>query len=364
MCIYTYLELLFLCLLFLELVFDVKQVKRIVFVIGSISLILLIGLRSNTVGADTVNYVKMFSGENGVYGTMDHPEEEIEHGIYYIAWIIRLFSDEYWAWHLSTSIITLFPFLYFVKKYSYVKAIPFFMFLAINWHFLYLNLTVMRQNLSVAFFLMAVIVYLRFGNEKKILLLLLFLISFFIHRSIIIAIAIFFMLQYVKFDKKIIVAILFLSILAGILVERTLYDVVQLVNVISDTSATERFAEYDKNNFTSSVNFNRLGPATIYVVILTLCSKKENFKDLRFRFLITGCVFYNLSASINIAMRLVYPLTFLGITYVPVSICKKENILYRFAIIMIMLFFFYANIKKYNGKDDYDNTYPYTFVWE
>lgn len=364
MCIYTYLEFFFLLLLCVELIGDNYKMKKMIFLCCAFLLICLLGFRANTVGADTPNYVKMFLNQDGPYGTINNPEEEIESGIYYIAYAIRLFSDEYWVWHLSTSFFLLLPFLLCIDKYSYIKSLPFFIYLAFNWSLLYLGLTIMRQNLSVAFFLYAVVLYIKSGYRHYYMQTLLCFSALFLHRATLLPIIFFLIINHLKFNKKIVIACLILSIFGGMLIERTLYDFIQYVNIITANSGVERFADYDKDSFESSVNFNRLGPATIYVLMVVLSSHKEAFKDIRLRFLIIGCVMYNLAASISVAMRLVYPFILLGITYVPKSLFIRRNIIPQIIVALILLFFMYLNTKKYDGKNDYDNTYPYTFFWE
>lgn len=364
MCIYTYLELVFLCMLLIELLFPTKQIKNLFFLISSILLIVLLGFRSNIVGGDTENYVKMFMGESGPYGTLDKPIDDIEHGIYYVAWFVKLFVDDYWAFLLFTGIITLAPFLYCIKKYSIIVSLPFILYMSSNWNFLYLNLIAMRQNIAVACFMSAVLIWIKYKFTKKYTILSLCFISLLFHRSIIIAMIAFVIMNFINIKKKNAIIILLISIVGGIMIEKMLYDVVQTINILSNTAATDRFADYDESSFTSNVNFNRLAPSTLFVITMLLCSYKDDLYDIRLKFLVAGCVLFNLTASISVAMRLVYPLTFVGITYVPTTIYNKNFIIHKLLIFLIMLFFFWGNLKKFDGHDNLDGIYPYTFVWE
>ena len=364
MCIYNYIAIFLFSLLLIELNLNLKQVKTAFFAICTLTLLILLGFRSNTVGIDTEEYVKMFQGLPNGYGTIDSPNEEIEPGIYYFAYIIRLLSDDYWIWHMLTSIFTLGPFIYCVNKYSSVKSLPFFLYVSINWSLMYMGLIMMRQNLSTAFFLYAMIIFINTKYKHYIILLVLCLMSIFFHRSTSFAIVLSFVLYYMKFNKRYVVGFLLLSILVGAFIENLFYDIIQFVNVVSSNDAVARFADYDESAFENEITIKGLIPPTLYVIVIVLISEKENLKDLRLRFLIVGCILYNLFSSINVAMRIVYPLTLLGLTFVPNSIMGKKMVIYKLLIVIISLYFIKMNIAKYDGRDEVDGIYPYTFFWE
>lgn len=370
MCIYTYISILFLFLLYVEIILKNTKISKLIFLVGAIILLVLIGLRSEDVGPDTLNYVKFFDGTGTFYGTYESPTPDIEIGIVYFARFIRLISTDYWVWLMSTTILTIVPFLYLVNIGSRVRMIPLLLVIVNTYGILYLAMASMRQNLSLGFILLAFIVYYMSDVPKRkkiILTVTLILIATFFHQAAILVLPFMLLCNVVSFKRHIVIITLIASMVLGLIISDYAYSIFRALNFVTSIwGFSDRYFDYGKDAFETNTSLLYLAPVTLFVISYVLCCEEKEMKEVRLKYLILGCVLFNLGSSLTVIMRVVYPLTMIGITYVPMSFIKKRKTIWKFFTIVMFIVFVFLSVKSYSRMTKYDNNgiYPYTFFWE
>lgn len=370
MCIYTYISILFLFLLFIE--FGIQDLKssKFLFYIGAIILILLLGLRSEEVGPDTLNYIKFFDGTGTYYGSYYNPNPDIELGIIYLARLVRTFSTDFRIWLMVTSIMTIVPFLYLVNIGSRVRMIPLILVIANVYNVLYLAMAAMRQNLSLGFILLAFITYYMkdFPKKEKIIkTVCFFTIAVLFHQTALLALPFMILCACFSFKRFTLIIMLISSLVIAFMISGHAYSLFQTLNVITSIwGFSERYFNYDKDAFGTSISLLYLAPMTLYTIINVLCCDKNEVKNVRVKYLVLGCILFNLGSSLTVIMRVVYPLIMIGITYIPMHILDKKQLIYKWSILAMLFLFAFLVYRTCSKMTNFDNNgiYPYTFFWE
>jgi len=356
--------------LFIELGLKNTKTSKYLFFIGAIILILFIGLRSVNVGPDTIGYVAFFEGVSNGYGTYENPNPDIEIGIVYFARFIRLISTDYWVWLMFTTILTIGPFLYLVNIGSKVRMIPLLLVIVNTYGILYLAMASMRQNLSLGFILLAFIVYYMSNVPKRkkiIVTITLILIAMLFHQAAILVLPFMLLCNVVSFKRNIVILMLVASIVLGLIISDYAYSIFQTLNFVTSIwGYSDRYFDYGKDAFATNTSFFYLAPVTLFVISYVLCCEEKEMKEVRLKYLILGCILFNLGSSLSVIMRVVYPLTMIGITYVPMNFIKKRKTIWQFFTILMLIVFVILSFKNYSRMTTYDNNgiYPYTFFWE
>ena len=367
--IYSIVSIILLLMFILEQNSSLR-IKNRLFYIASFIVVSLLAFRGNDVGGDTINYCGYFSGKGGIYGTFEL-NDTFEIGFRVICWILMQVSRNDFWFLFSTSLMTILPFIYLIKRdCKSSKILPLCLYMNV-WRILAVTQTAIRQNISVSFFILAYIIYT--SNEvnlkKKIISVVLLLVcGFFTHTSSLVALPLVVMATLMPLNKKTAYIITLGSFVLVMAFKNLFADIFDLfnslmMNVEMASHMLDVYYENDRFALDSEVSFNRLGPATLLVCLLIWMSDDIDMKSPYLKFLVVGCALYNIGATFPMIARTVYALLFLGIIYTPSNINKYKSKLQGVLLILIIAFFIRNTILYLKPNQD-DQMLPYTFIWE
>ena len=350
MTIYNYLEFLVFSLLLIELANPHSREKRLViFYIEAFLLTFVLAFRNYNVGGDTPRYVDFFLGRGGFYGDIDGNYVSIEWGFVILARILRFISN-HWEWFIfSTSVITLLPFLYYVKKYSSVVSIAFLNFL-VCWDLLWLVQTPLRQDMAISLFFVAGCLFIHAQRKNQFFLyalsVLFFIWSLLTHTSMYLVLPMSIFLFFFKLKRKyaylLIIGTFFLSYFirsfaSGIFdmfnqITRA-YDLFSHMNQYYDS--TEQLYEMN-DDFTISA----IAPINIFSLLLLKLGAPKESALFNYKCLVIATCLFNLGITFPLISRIVLLFSLIGTTYVPLNFYKnayKDYNLVFFALLIILI---------------------------
>lgn len=367
--IYSIVSIILLLMFILEQNSSLR-IKNRLFYIASFIVVSLLAFRGNNVGGDTIDYCGYFSGKGGNYGTFEL-NDTFEIGFRVICWIlIQVSRNDFW-FLFSTSLMTILPFIYLINRdCKSSKILPLCLYMNV-WGILSVTQTAIRQNISVSFFFLAYIIYT--SNEvnlkKKIISVVLLLVcGFFTHTSSLVALPLVVIATLMPFNKKT-AYIITLGSFALVMAFKNLFsDIFDLFNslMLNVEMASHMLDVYYGNDMyalDSEVSFNRLGPATLLVCLLIWMSDDIDMKSPYLKFLVVGGALYNIGATFPMIFRVVFPLLFLGLLFVPSEINIKKNSMVKLVLVLLLLFFVRVQIVYMKPNQD-DHMLPYTFIWD
>ena len=323
---------------------DYLEIFTFVFVV--IMLILLTGLRDNSIGNDTNNYIYYFKYFRDNPPSFSH---RLEIGYQLFCYLLgRIISNPQiflfvYASICYTAIAT------WIYKYStnplLSLCILFFMFFSA-----YTNL--MRQGLSMIFVLYA---YSSIKNNKKILPILLILIAGSIHYAALIAFLLFFYKWLFKTYKSLIV----ISIISIVL---------SLTNVILKiVSSIGRYSHYATSVYASggylAITLCLAIAVTMYIFTYSHY-KKEDTKSGKLAIMNNSLlvVFYCLGYSINLSARIAeYYLLIMTVNFVEVIQSHRQRKIITVVFLMFLIAYFYVIMIF---RPSWNRLFPYHFYWE
>ena len=353
------------------------------FFFGSSLIFSIIAFRGSDVGGDTLEYVKFFKGEGSMYGSIDDSEMEI--GFVLIARFLHFFNESTLWFLFSSTLITLLPFFYIVKKYSSNQIIPLLLFMT-TWSILSTSLCAIRQNFAVS---LAMIAYLLFSYirdtsisnkisaTKRTLFVIsivsLCFLSILTHTSMIVVLPLMILSEFVSLNRKSMYIIVLGSFVGALILNNLFGTLFEQFNIITQSlEYAERMNSYYGNvkyELTNEVSFNRLGPTTLYVLISIYKSNEEELNSYFLKCLVIGHSLFCIGASFPMMSRAVYPLLLFGISFVPFSMNLSKNIKSKFLLILLLLFFVRTQFKYYAEYNISENYYgvrllPYKSIFE
>lgn len=340
------------------------------FYIGSFVVTSLLAFRGTNVGADTQNYCGYFMGIGGLYGTFEN-NDTIEIGFRMICSLLIFISRTDFCFLFFTSLITLIPFMYLIKRDCYQSQILPLCTYFFAWKMLSITQTAIRQTCAVSFIFIAYIIYTSPIKNKllKYLLSIGFIIcAFYTHTSCLLSLPIllctFF---FVKLTKKIALSIVIGSLLFTLVASDFFQTVFEMLNyLLQDLGVTDRLLTYFENDqfaLIGEISFNRLAPATLLVSIYIMMSNENDLSSDYLKMLVVGSAMYNIGASFPMIPRSVYPLLFMGAVFVPSGLREKEN-RYLYQLLLLLLCFFIRNNIVYITPSGDSHMLPYNFIWE
>ncbi len=153
-----------------------------------IAMVLVAGLRSRDVGTDTwtytVNFERIKLTINSIYTS------SMEIGYLAIAGLAQIISNNYWSLLLLIALLTVSCHLLSIYMFSFDRTISVFVFISMGFYTFFFNGA--RQGLACAIYTLAFGSLIR-GDFKKYLLIV--ILAFFFHKSIIIAIPLYFIFR-------------------------------------------------------------------------------------------------------------------------------------------------------------------------
>ena len=142
------------------------QTRKVLFYVASFIVVSLLAFRGNDVGGDTISYCGYFSGSGGLYGTFEQ-NDTFEIGFRVLCWLLMFVSRSDFWFILTTSLITLLPFIYLINRdCKSSKILPLCLYMNV-WGILSVTQTAIRQNISVSLFVIAYIIYTTKSIEQK-----------------------------------------------------------------------------------------------------------------------------------------------------------------------------------------------------
>ncbi len=249
MVVYLSLAAFELVLYALYLQFKNEKARKWLFFIGCLAIVLIVGLRSERTGNDTIGYVRNFSSINLISWKGLVTEYPKDTGFYFFVKLIRMVTDSKVIFLLATAFMSLFGIFDLIKRNSKSPVLALFFYVTLsNFNFI---MTGIRQSIAMSFCMLSV----RYVQERKFFrFLLLVLIAAQFHHS-----AYIFLVMYFLGTRKINA----LNILISILVTVAAYfSYEKLLDVANELLNYDYGVEYLDNGMIFFV---------ILLCILTIC---------------------------------------------------------------------------------------------
>lgn len=369
--IYAVISTIMLLLFLLEQKTKNNKLRMILFYFASFLAVGLLAFRGNDVGGDTINYCNYFTGTGGGYYGIWETNDSFEIGFIWLCGLLMKISRSDFCLIFFTSLITMLPFVYLIRRdCKYSKILPLCLYMTI-WSILSVTQTALRQNLSVSLLFCAYIFYTseKLKHRYKYILVILFLcLSFISHTSSLVALPLFIGSSYIRLNKKI-AYILTIGSFVFVMIFSSAFGFIfdmfkQLMTGVAMASHM-LYTYYGDIRYAldSEISFNRLAPATFLVVLLIKMSSNDDLKSNYLKYLVIGASLYNFGASFPMIFRVMYPLLFMGILYVPTGLSKSRFLIYRVLLILIIVFFIRNQI-VYMEPGTANRMLPYSFIWE
>lgn len=377
--VYLYVIVCLVVFLIIELNNPQKN-RSLYFFISSSLIFSVIAFRGSDVGGDTLEYVRFFKGEGSMYGSIDDSEMEV--GFVLIARFLHFFNESAMWFLFCSTLITLFPFFIIVKKYSSNKTIPLLLFMT-TWSILPTSLCAIRQNFAVS---LAMTAFLLFGSlrgnsiqdvkkQKSIIIsiIIVCILSIMTHTSMMVALPLIVLAEFINLSRKYMYIIVLGSFVGALLIDNLFGELFQQFNIITQSfEYADRMNSYFENSkyeLTNEVSFNRLGPSTLYVLIVVYKSSEEELHSFFLKCLVIGHSLFCIGASFPMISRVVYPLLLFGISFVPLSMNFRREKISKVLLILLLFFFVRTQFKyfaEYNISDNYYGVrlLPYKTIFE
>lgn len=186
----------------------IKDKKRYVFVV-SLQMFLILALRNSTLGVDLENYnlgyqyishLNFFDMISRLHffnvAKLIYPFD-YESGYVLLNWIVSIFNFNFHGLLVVIAFINMTIIGFFIYKYSKVPCLSFFIFSTFGIYSYFFG--IIRQSLALCFFLLSIHYFIENKKNKSIFY---FLLSFLFHRSIIITIPIYFIINNNEIRKN------------------------------------------------------------------------------------------------------------------------------------------------------------------
>ena len=368
--IYIIVSIFLFVLFLIEQGYKEEKSKDSLFYIGSFVVISLLAFRGTNVGGDTQNYCGYFMGKGGMYGTYEN-NDIFEIGFRIIcSWLIFISRTDF-CFLFFTSLITMIPFIYLIKRdCSQSKILPLCIYF-FTWGMLSITQTAIRQTCAVSFIMIAYIIFTSPINKKSLKYALSISVLFcaiFTHTSCLLSSPMLLCTLFlVKLTKKIALSVVVGSLIFTLVASNFFQMAFDMLNyLLLDVEMAGRILNYYDNEqyaLTGEISFNRLGPATLLVSIYIMMSKEKDLCNDYLKMLVVGSSLYNIGASFPMIPRSVFPLLFMGSIFVPSGLREKRNII-LYQILLLLLLFFIRNIILYIIPTGDSHMLPYNFIWE
>lgn len=365
MTIYNYIEFFFIILFFLEIGGGESKSKRqLFFYVESFVVFFILAFRNYNVGADSILYTNYYSDPSTYWGTMPWGFETFCN-------FLKLFSGKWQFFMVVTSIVSLIPFLYYVKKEAVIVSFPFLSFL-FCWDLLWLLETPIKQTTAITFFFGG---YLLINSDnqykwlRKVLALGIIVFSILIHSTIVFVIFIFLIFHYVSFSRKwAVISIIISVVLSSSIITfiPILYDKLEMYSLVFQLFDNVQNHAQDVATGLITYDIKKYLLPSLYVIIVLMMCSEDEMKSLPAKCIVAGTIIFNLFIAFPNIPRVVLPLTLIGSSLYPCyykrNDRKMDGLLVRAHILMIIMFY-YLHLKKcieFKSEMDAD-ILPYSF---
>ncbi len=360
----------YLCLMIILALLSCKKGKsKFKILISGIVLFLLMGLKGENVGNDTINYILFFNRMKTI-STLIDPKSRFEIGYQIYSKIISLFFDCQGLF-IITALICITCVLYGIIKNS--KNWQYSLFLFVGLRFYYFFLSGLRQSIAVSI----VIVAYTFLKQKKVIryILLVLLASTFHFSSLVFLLAL--PMSKMKFTYKNIFDILVITLIIYIFFTPILMILLNYMPdyysgyLITEAVSTNNLANYIEMvipifvlmfvGFTgyfreNNINNTEEGKENI---------KKKHDVDLQLFFLLISSVLSFVATRASILDRMVqYYWIFSIITITNIIFSIKDTKKRTIWFLIISLFVILYNITILIIRPEWTLIIPYKFFWQ
>ncbi len=337
--------------------------------LSGIVLFLLIGLRGEYVGNDTINYIFFFNRMKWVTTIID-PTSRFEKGYQIYCKIIGLFFD-YQIMFIITALICIGCILYGIVKNS--KNWQYSLFLFVGLRFFYFFLSGIRQSIAVSLIFVAYI----FLKQNKILkyVLLVILASTFHFSALIFLLA--WPLSKIKFTYKNIFKILSLTLVTYAFFNPILTVVLKYMPnyysgyLITEAASANNLANYIEmiipilillfakfSGYLKEINVNNLDKEESII-------KENSNKNLELFFLLISSALFFMATRVSVLDRIVQYYWIFSINTITNIIFSIKDLRKRLIwFLMISLLIIIYNIMILILRPEWTQIIPYKFFWQ
>ena len=359
-------------LLIIFFILDTCTVKlrnnKMLFYLGAVLVTGLLAFRGTYIGGDTPAYCGYFSGKGGWYGILE-TNNTFEWGFRMFCHFIAIFSRAEFWFLFTTSLVTMLPFLYLVKRDTHgSKILPLCQYMLL-WGILSTTQTAIRQNISIGLIMLAYILLTTstLSKRKKITYSILF-VSFGLltHNSSFIILPILIFCIFLKLTKRNAMIMVICSFFLIILFNDIFYRFSNVLSVITTyiTPTQILFDRYFAGDMEAELRSSifKLFAVTFFSCLIIYISNEEDVRSNYFKFFVVGVTTYIIGSSFPMISRSMQLILFMGIIFCPSYIRILRYNRWRMAIIITLLFLtkYQINMEPRGASQ----MYPYTFIWE
>lgn len=333
-----------------------KKLNKFLYIAICAILILLVGLRKDTVGNDSANYAYFYSDYGKLSLSQLSSNSRFEIGYLFYSWLLYQINPNYYFLFLVTAVISLVPVFVVMYKMSDNPIYSIFIFLCFRYYFSYMN--VLRQGIAFAFIFVAVYLLCK---KKIIIPILLIVLSSFFHVAAILALIIV-PIRWLKINKKNTIILLITSIVLFFGFEYLISFMFKIFPQFSHYINSEFFAA---NNLANYLSF------FVILLFLLLCifsSVLDDESDFESQF-ITKIIFVGAFVSfLSCRGSIMDRIAAFFIIFIPIYYVKivnrirdsRDRLIINLGVVIIGLAYFYTILLL---RPDWNNVIPYEFFF-
>ena len=368
-----YIALIIILFLLFCLDYNSSKSMKFTFWLGTFFFLAIFAFRGDNVGGDTTQYCIYFEGKtSSTYGSLKL-NDDIEIGFRWICMALQKISMSRFWFIFSTSLLSLIPFVFLVRKHSLYPNLSYLYIICSNWAIMVVCIeTHIRQNIATAFLMMALYIFLYENKTKKsyISCVLLLIAAVMSHTSIYLILPLVSLLLFVPLTKKVSYCLIIGSCLVTLFFTEIFTDVFTgLMLWLSPYEAFDNLTRYmdsDKYGLSGKAGlFTSFAPIAIWALINIYYSNKEEINNIFMKCMVVGTSLTIMGSSFGLSFRMMYALLILGYCYIPIAYKNNSKaMLINFIPLLLMLFRLWGavlNPAQYNTESHW---LPYLFIFE
>lgn len=294
-------------------------------------MMLLVGMRDETIGVDSPQYVMRFSYIYDIKDIIYEPLYQLSVNF------VNIFTDKYGWWFLLLSFITFVSIGLVICKYSKLPLLSVIVYMASTIHLFPETMNVMRQSVAIAFLLVS---YFEYINRQKIVAFLLFFCAVGFHFSSIIVFPFYFLNSY-NFSKRIVVFTLIITFFFGF-VSPNFISVDLITNIFSNAEGMvelglDRFSGYrDKTGLNALGLISAMFPLNVLCFLLIPSENDDKSYKYLFNFFFAGVIISNLIyCAVPFGFRYSYPFFIVESVLFANKYYKEKRLKYYFVFFVL-----------------------------
>ncbi|WP_339824850.1 EpsG family protein [Paenibacillus sp. FSL R7-0163] len=352
---------------------DLKQRIYLYLTFGLLTV--LAALRAETVGNDTIEYLRLFENIS-ITKDLSYFSPRFEIGYVYLNKILSLISYNPQIILIVTSSLIMYGFMRFIKKYSKIPMLSVFMFFSLGYYGMTMN--TIRLNLAIVLILFS---YDFLKKNKLFKFIIIVILASLFHRTAIVFL-IAWPMRKLSISLKLIMAIMITSSLLYILfptILNLLFSIFPTYQYyVGSVYLDGEIRLASIMNILVGLSIILLGAITKYnnmnLVTDEIIKEKDsrrkseeeivNDEQLMFLFLIISVAITFLSFKFNLLDRVSDYFLVFSIVYLPNAIkhVKEKKLVVFLVLVIITLFFIYATLIQIM-RPEWNRIYPYEFFW-